>query len=64
MVFLIQNTQNRDGAAIQAKLDELIRSGAGKNSFIGIERLTETELKTIVTFVPKRESAHLCVGPL
>jgi low affinity Fe/Cu permease len=45
MVFLIQNTQNRDGAAIQAKLDELIRSGEGKNSFIGIEHLTEAEVQ-------------------
>lgn len=45
MVFLIQNTQNRDGAAIQAKLDELIRSGEGKNSFIGIEHLTEAEVE-------------------
>ncbi|MGX5829918.1 low affinity iron permease family protein [Mesorhizobium sp. 43Arga] len=45
MVFLIQNTQNRDGAAIQAKLDELIRSGAGKNDFIGIEHLTESEVE-------------------
>ncbi|RWG21579.1 MAG: low affinity iron permease family protein, partial [Mesorhizobium sp.] len=41
MVFLIQNTQNRDGVAIQAKLDELIRSGRAKNDFIGIEHLTE-----------------------
>lgn len=45
MVFLIQNTQNRDGAAIQAKLDELIRSGSGKNDFIGIEHLTEEEVE-------------------
>ncbi|MFC3204681.1 low affinity iron permease family protein [Aquamicrobium soli] len=45
MVFLIQNTQNRDGAAIQAKLDELIRSGDGKNAFIGIEHLTEAEVE-------------------
>lgn len=47
MVFLIQNTQNRDGAAIQAKLDELIRTSAAGNAFIGIERLTEEELDDI-----------------
>jgi low affinity Fe/Cu permease len=44
MVFLIQNTQNRDGTAIQAKLDELIRTGAAQNRYIGIESLTEDEL--------------------
>src|SRR5215212_997780 len=44
MVFLIQNTQNRDGAAIQTKLDELIRASAAQNAFVGIERLTEEEL--------------------
>ena len=47
MVFLIQNTQNRDGAAIQAKLDELIRASAAQNVFIGIERLTQEELDEI-----------------
>ncbi len=47
MVFLIQNTQNRDGAALQAKLDELIRVSEAKNNFIGIEHLTETELEEI-----------------
>lgn len=45
MVFLIQNTQNCDSAAIQAKLDELIRAGASRNSFIGIEHLTQAEVE-------------------
>ena len=47
MVFLIQNTQNRDGAAIQAKLDELIRASAAQNRYIGIESLTEEELTAL-----------------
>src|SRR5215204_1485719 len=47
MVFLIQNTQNRDGAAIQVKLDELIRTSAAQNVFIGIEHLTEEELEEL-----------------
>jgi low affinity Fe/Cu permease len=54
MVFLIQNTQNRDGAAIQAKLDELIRSGAGLNKFVGIEKLT---LKEVEAFRDQCEAA-------
>lgn len=45
MVFLIQNAQNRDGAAIQAKLDEVIRAlNNGRNEFIGIEHLGEADL--------------------
>src|SRR5438094_10292123 len=47
MVFLIQNSQNRDSAAIQVKLDELIRVGRARNSLVGIERLTEEELEDI-----------------
>ena len=43
MVFLIQNTQNRDGAAIQTKLDELIRSSDAEDEFMGIEKLTDKE---------------------
>ena len=48
MVFLIQNAQNRDAAAIQAKLDEVIRAIDGaRNEFIGIEHLTEDQLDRI-----------------
>ena len=51
MVFLIQNTQNRDNAALQAKLDELIRVGDSDNEFIGIEHLTDEELEQILAGV-------------
>ncbi|RYE70527.1 MAG: low affinity iron permease family protein [Rhizobiaceae bacterium] len=48
MVFLIQNGQNRDSAAMQAKLDELVRAvGAAREEFIGIEHLTEQEISRI-----------------
>ena len=47
MVFIIQNTQNRDGAAVQAKLDELIRVSSAQNALIGIEHLTEDEISEI-----------------
>lgn len=47
MVFLIQNTQNRDGAALQTKLDEIILSSDAENEFIGIEKLTDKELDAL-----------------
>ena len=58
MVFLIQNTQNRDGAAIQAKLDELIRVSKGHNHFIGIEHLTETEVEEFRDKCERAAKAH------
>ena len=46
MVFLIQSKQNRDDAAVQAKLDELIRAlEPAKNKFMGIEKLTVEEVR-------------------
>src|SRR5256885_1040519 len=47
MVFLIQNSQNRDSAAIQVKLDELIRVSRARNTFIGIEQLTAAEIEEL-----------------
>jgi low affinity Fe/Cu permease len=57
MVFLIQNTQNRDGAAIQAKLDELIRVSAAQNTFIGIEHLTQKEVEEFRDLCASRAAA-------
>lgn len=48
MVFLIQNTQNRDSEAMQIKIDELIRSVShAKNEMMGLEDLDEEELEKI-----------------
>jgi low affinity Fe/Cu permease len=48
MVFLVQNSQNRDSAAIQAKLDELIRAVAdAREQVIGIEHMTDAEIGDI-----------------
>jgi len=47
MVFVIQNSQNRDSAAIQVKLDELIRVSRAQNLFVGIEHLIEEEIEDL-----------------
>ncbi len=44
MVFLIQNTQNRDGKAVQLKLDELIRATKARDLFIDLEDLNDSDL--------------------
>jgi low affinity Fe/Cu permease len=50
MVFLIQNTQNRDAKAVHLKLDELIRAlGPARNKLVDLEKLSDDELKTLET---------------
>lgn len=50
MVFLIQNSQNRDAAAMQAKLDELLRSvDQAREKFVGIEHMTDDEIEELRT---------------
>ncbi len=58
MVFLVQNTQNRDASAMQAKLDELLRAVAqAREEFIGIEHLTDTEIEKIRASLEREKGA-------
>ena len=48
MVFLIQNSQNRDAAAMQAKMDEMLRAlDKAREQFIGIEHLTDKQIEDL-----------------
>ncbi|CAN5733147.1 hypothetical protein BH10CYA1_BH10CYA1_33930 [soil metagenome] len=59
MVFLIQNTQNRDGEAVQLKLDEIIRSlDNAKNDVMDIEEKSQEELDDMkLTYLDLAKSA-------
>src|SRR6476469_2549372 len=60
MVFLIQNTQNRDAKAVHLKLDELIRAlGPARNRLVDLEKLSDDDLKALETeFEKLREKAE------
>ncbi len=47
MVFLIQNTQNRDGKELHLKLDELIRTSHARNSFLDLDDVSDAELQLL-----------------
>lgn len=53
MMFLIQNTQNREGLMMQIKLDELIRISEAHNTLLGLEGCSEDHLKQIKTHYEK-----------
>ena len=63
MVFLIQNSQNRDAVAVQVKLNELIRVSRAHNSFVGLEHLTDEEIQEIRSRCEDRAKAELAVAP-
>ncbi|NRP72425.1 hypothetical protein ILFOPFJJ_03323 [Ensifer psoraleae] len=58
MVFVLQNSQIRDGIAIQAKLDELILTSSAENKYIGIEELDERELKRITEILKEHAKSE------
>lgn len=70
MVFLVQNSQNRDASAMQAKLDEIIRAiRAARADFIGIEHLTDDEIEKIRVRLERdsgkggaKEPSHEAIG--
>jgi low affinity Fe/Cu permease len=71
MIFLVQNSQNRDASSMQAKLDELIRAvDKARGEFIGIEHLTDVEIEEIRSQLEREEGdsgkppAHHAVGRL
>jgi len=58
-VFLIQNSQNRDGAAIQAKLDEILRAlDKARTEFVGIEHLTDAQISAVRSALEKEVGRH------
>jgi low affinity Fe/Cu permease len=63
MVFLIQNTQNRDAKAIHLKLDELIHAVKGaRNKLIDLENCSDEELKQIQEQFERLRKAHRASG--
>lgn len=64
MVFLIQNTQNRDARAMQLKLDELLRATKARDSFIDIEDLSDAELAELAQEFSRIQKADLLPASL
>jgi low affinity Fe/Cu permease len=46
LLFLLQGSTNRDGAAIQAKLDELIRASEARNEYMGLDRKPKEDIES------------------
>ena len=57
MVFVLQNSQNRDGKALQAKIDELILTSKAHNTCVGSEKLDEDEIQEVSQALAEKEEA-------
>jgi low affinity Fe/Cu permease len=71
MVFLIQNTQNRDAKAVHLKLDEIIRALKGaRNELVDLEELSDEDLKELekqfqrIRKTAERDGNHALIEPL
>ena len=67
-VFLIQNSQNRDGVAIQAKLDEILMAvSKARTQLVGIEKLTDDEVMALKAAIEREalspRGTHADEGP-
>jgi low affinity Fe/Cu permease len=58
MLFVLQNTQNRDSKALQTKLDELILESEAENKFVGVERLSDDDLLQMRAQIDARAGAE------
>ena len=70
MVFLIQNTQNRDAKAVHLKLDEIIRALKGaRNELVDLEGLSDEDLKELekqfqrIRKTAERDGNHALIEP-
>ena len=64
MVFLIQNTQNREGKALHAKLDQLILAlETAQNRFIGLEKRSETEIEQMREEIEEHLESEVVLEP-
>lgn len=57
MVFVLQNSQDRDGKALMAKLDELMLTSQAQNKFVGIEKLDEAQLREMSKTLSEKPKA-------